>query len=63
MTDAWIVIYDNYNETWISGVFSTEEKAQAYMDAKDPPTQRRYSWDKDYRLEHFKLDEYEDQPL
>lgn len=52
---VWIVHYDNYGDTWISGVFDSEDKAQRYMDEHDPPGLRRPEWNCDYKMEKTRL--------
>lgn len=52
---VWIVTYDNYGDTWLSGVFDSEEKAAAYVEEHDPDAQRRYEWQQDYRIDKQRL--------
>ena len=54
MTKVYLVRYGEYSDQGISGVFSTEEKAQKYCDIKNEIN----SYD-DYWIDEYILDEHE----
>ena len=52
---VWVVKYDAYGDSWISGIFDSEEKAKAYEEQHDPVAQRRYEWQHDYVIDRWKV--------
>lgn len=39
---VWVVVENNGDESWIRGVFDSQEKATAFMKAKEDPSPRYY---------------------
>lgn len=57
MTTVYIVTHGEYSDYWIVGAFSTEEKAQEYIDAFKNNKQRNYMYGDFNEIEEYDLDE------
>lgn len=52
---VWLVHYDNYGDTWLTGAYDSEDKAHAWLDEHDPGWRDKDDWMRDYRVDKTRL--------